>query len=200
MCGRSKRVFPYHVWLPFDAKRTPFYQVHAHTRTHALCSHLSSLTPTLHRTQKVYFVLNFLAGFSLVCCILPIDLMVMSYMRYIRFQFGLLKQDLVNYTLARKAIRRFLCQPQLSPKRFIIGGRLAAELATRRHRRRAADARRGGYVHQLGYVFILFAVRFSLRFDQFMLGPTLKCSLEHANERHKQKRSIHAERGCRRCG
>lgn len=46
---------------------------------------------------KVYFVLNFLAGFSLVCCILPIDLMVMSYMRYIRFQFGLLKKDLVNY-------------------------------------------------------------------------------------------------------
>lgn len=46
---------------------------------------------------QVYFGFNFLAGFMLVCCILPIDLMVMSYMRYIRFQFEVLKNDLVYF-------------------------------------------------------------------------------------------------------
>lgn len=48
---------------------------------------------------QVYFGLNFLGGFMLVCCILPIDLMVMSYMRYIRFEFEVLKNDLVNLIL-----------------------------------------------------------------------------------------------------
>lgn len=44
---------------------------------------------------KVIFVLNFLAGFCLVCIILPIDLLVMSFMRYIRLQFYVIKDDLV---------------------------------------------------------------------------------------------------------
>lgn len=26
-CGRPRRVFPYHIWLPFDAKMTPIFQV-----------------------------------------------------------------------------------------------------------------------------------------------------------------------------
>lgn len=166
VCGRSKRVFPYHVWLPFDAKRTPFYQVQADTHTHKHNGHSrptfllwrpfrrththtrvhnvdivfaipslpvsTMLTPTYAtalstalRTfcaTKVYFVLNFLAGFSLVCCILPIDLMVMSYMRYIRFQFGLLKKDLVNYagSAEARAILVFVNRLKTPEKRFII--------------------------------------------------------------------------------
>lgn len=99
-CGPSKRVFPYHVWLPFDGKQTPIYQVNCiYSDSNSLDDvvrrrkHLHDL---LARFVKVYFVLNFVGGFLLVCCILPIDLMVMSYMRYIRFQFGVLKKDLVN--------------------------------------------------------------------------------------------------------
>lgn len=26
-CGRPRRVFPYHIWLPFDSKFTPVFQV-----------------------------------------------------------------------------------------------------------------------------------------------------------------------------
>lgn len=46
--------------------------------------------------SQIIFVLNWLAGFTLVCIILPIDLLCMSFMRYIRFQFEVIKDDLVN--------------------------------------------------------------------------------------------------------
>lgn len=45
---------------------------------------------------QIIFALNFLAGFCLVCIILPIDLLVMSFMRYIRFQFHVIADDLVS--------------------------------------------------------------------------------------------------------
>lgn len=50
-----------------------------------------------HAHLQMIFVLNFLAGFCLVCIILPIDLLVMSFMRYIRFQFEVINDDLVKF-------------------------------------------------------------------------------------------------------
>lgn len=41
------------------------------------------------------FALSFLAGITMVFIILPIDLLVMSFMRYIRFQFDVIERDLV---------------------------------------------------------------------------------------------------------
>lgn len=56
----------------------------------------SFFLPKIYFLLQIIFVLNFLGGLSLVCIILPIDNLVMSFMRYIRFQFYVIRDDLVG--------------------------------------------------------------------------------------------------------
>lgn len=128
-CVRPKKVFPYHIWLPFDGKNSRYFEVswksyyHRHGLMRACNQIINWLTARPTKpfafvfmdenslnsplffflvsflfvfASQIIFVLNWLAGFTLVCCILPIDLLCMSFMRYIRFQFEVIKDDLVN--------------------------------------------------------------------------------------------------------